>query len=178
MFTFDVLKEKDPSLTFEAVDINGEPGAVFPAARMLEVAKRLRDEFGFTQLIDAFGIDRMERHGRFEITYTIRNHVSKERAFIKVRCEERTPHVPSLVEVWTGANWNEREAFDMFGVVFDGHPDLRRMYLPEEFEHHPLRKDFPLTGIPGSIPLPHHEDADPRFNVNDQSPTHGVHKAG
>ena len=145
---------------------------------MLEVAKRLRDEFGFTQLIDAFGIDRMERHERFEITYTIRNHVSKERAFIKVRCEERTPHVPSLVEVWTGANWNEREAFDMFGVVFDGHPDLRRMYLPEEFEHHPLRKDFPLTGIPGSIPLPHHEDADPRFNVNDQSPTHGVHKAG
>ena len=73
--------------------------------------------------------------------------------------------VPSLVPVWTGCNWNEREAYDMFGIIFDGHPDLRRMYMPEDFEYYPLRKDFPLMGVPGSIPLPHHEDSDPRFNV-------------
>ena len=96
---------------------------------------------------------------RFEVTYDLRNHKTNQRIFLKVRCDERDPHVPSLCSVWEGCNWNEREAYDMVGVIFDGHPDLRRMYMPEDFEY------FPLMGVPGSIPLPHHEDADPRFEV-------------
>ncbi|MDP4199268.1 MAG: NADH-quinone oxidoreductase subunit C [Bacteroidota bacterium] len=165
MFSFEQLKETDASLNFVHVDIAGDEGAIVSRERILDVAKRLKHEFGFLHLMDAFGHDRMEKKERFEVSYNIRNPKTKQRIFLKVRCEERDPHVPSLCSVWEGCNWNERETYDMFGVIFDNHPDLRRMYMPEDFEYHPLRKDFPLMGIPGSIPLPHHEDADPRFDV-------------
>jgi NADH-quinone oxidoreductase subunit C len=165
MFTFEQLKETDPTLTFEHVDVTGDECAIVPRERVLEVAKRLKHEFGFLHMMDALGHDRMGTKPRFEVTYNLRNHTTKQRIFLKVRCDERDPHVPSLYSVWEGCNWHEREAYDMFGVIFDNHPDLRRMYMPEDFEYHPLRKDFPLMGIPGSIPLPHHEDADPRFDV-------------
>ena len=168
MFSFEQLKEHRPTLEFSPVDVNGTSGAIFPKEYLVEAAKLLRDHFGFDQLIDAFGIDRNERKGRFEITYNLRNHKTHDRAFLKVRCEEKHPHVPSLTSVWDGANWHEREAYDMYGVKFDGHPDLRRMYLPEEFEHHPLRKDFPLMGIPGSLPLPKREGALERFQLPDR----------
>jgi NADH-quinone oxidoreductase subunit C len=168
MFSFKQLQERDPQLQFESVDVGGDEAAIFPREQVLSVARKLKEEHGFLQMIDAFGIDRMEKKDRFEITYNLRNHKTNQRIFLKVRCDERDPHVPSLVSVWGGANWHEREALDMFGVNFDNHPDPRRMYMPEDFEYYPLRKDFPLMGVPGSIPLPHHEDADPRFNVADQ----------
>ncbi len=165
MFTFEQLKEKNPDLTFEKADVGGDEAVIVPCEQILGIAMRLKNDFGFSQMIDALGHDRMEKKHRFEVTYNLRNHKTMQRIFLKVRCEERDPHVPSLVSVWSGANWHEREAYDMFGVIFDGHPDLRRMYMPDDFEYYPLRKDFPLMGVPGSIPLPHHEDSDPRFNV-------------
>jgi NADH-quinone oxidoreductase subunit C len=73
---------------------------------------------------------------------------------VKVILDTKNPETPSLVKIWNGVNWYEREAYDMVGINFTGHPDLRRIYMPEEFEYFPLRKDFPLMGIPGSIPLP------------------------
>ncbi len=167
MFSFESVKEQFPEFTYEAVDVNGTPGALVSNDDVLRVANFLK-ESGFLQLMDAFGIDRNQKKGRFEITYNLRNHKTNERIFLKVRCDEKYPHVPSLTSIWTGANWNEREAFDMYGVIFDGHPDLRRMYMPDEFEFYPLRKDFPLMGIPGSIPLPHSEDADRRFKIPDR----------
>jgi len=167
MFNFDSLKEEFAEFTYEAVDVNGSPGAIVAADQILHVAAMIK-RAGFQQFIDAFGIDRNERKERFEITYNLRNHTTHERIFLKVRCEEKHPHVPSLVSIWTGANWHEREVFDMYGIVFDGHPDMRRMYLPDEFEYYPLRKDFPLMGIPGSIPLPLAPDADPRFKIPDR----------
>jgi NADH-quinone oxidoreductase subunit C len=165
MFSFEQLREQHPDLQFETIDVHGESAAIFPREQMLHVARILKNDYGFVQLIDGFGYDRMERKMRFEITYNLRNHVTRDRIFLKVRCDERDPHVPSLSSVWSGCNWNEREAYDMYGVVFDNHPDLRRMYMPEDYEYYPLRKDFPLMGVPGSIPLPHHEDADPRFDI-------------
>jgi NADH-quinone oxidoreductase subunit C len=68
--------------------------------------------------------------------------------------DERDNRVDSVASVWAGASWAEREVYDMYGIEFNHHPDLRRMYMPEDFEHFPLRKDFPLMGIPGSLPLP------------------------
>jgi NADH-quinone oxidoreductase subunit C len=168
MFNFDQLKERNPELQFETVDVAGDVAAIVSRENILAVARQLKEEFGFLQLIDAFGMDRMESKLRFEVTYNLRNHKTQQRIFLKVRCDERDSHVPSLCSVWTGCNWNEREAYDMYGVIFDGHPDLRRMYMPEDYEYFPLRKDFPLMGVPGSIPLPHHEDADPRFAINNQ----------
>ena len=168
MFSFSQLQERHPELQFETVDVGGDQAAIFSRDQILSAARKLKEEFGFLQLMDALGTDRMEKKNRFEVTYNIRNHKTNQRIFLKVRCDERDLHVPSLSSVWGGANWHEREAYDMFGVIFDNHPDMRRMYMPEDFEYYPLRKDFPLMGVPGSIPLPHHEDADPRFNLADR----------
>jgi NADH-quinone oxidoreductase subunit C len=168
MFTFDAVKEHLPDFSYEPIDVNGTPGAVVSREKVVEVAKVLKEKFEFLQLIDAFGYDHNQRKGRFEVTYSLRNHKTKDRAFLKVRCDENDPHVPTLCGVWSGCNWNEREAYDMYGVIFDGHPDLRRMYMPEEFEYYPLRKDFPLMGIQGSIPLPRTNGAEVRFHIPDR----------
>ena len=169
MFQFEDLKSIISGLEYEPVDIRGTQGALVPKDRIVEVARALKEKFGFIQFIDALGIDRNERKGRFEVVYNVRNLKTNQRVFLKVRCDERNPHVPSLAQVWSGANWCERETYDMFGVIFDGHPDMRRMYLPDEFLYYPLRKDFPLMGIPGSIPLPSREGSDPRFHTMERS---------
>jgi NADH-quinone oxidoreductase subunit C len=164
MFTFDQLSEHIPNLTFEIIDINGTPAALVKREQLLEVSRLLKDHFGFTHFLDTIGIDRYERKDRFEVTHNICNPQTHQRIFLKVRCDERDPHVPSVANIWSGANWNEREAYDMFGIKFDGHPDLRRMYMPDEFEYHPMRKDFPLMGIEGSIPLPKFGESAPKLN--------------
>jgi len=164
MFTFEDLKAKLPDLSYEPFDINGTTGAIIPREQILDVARTMKEQFGFTNFVDALGNDRNERKMRFEVIYNIRNLSTKERVFLKVRCDERDPHIPSVVSIWSGANWHEREAFDMYGVIFDGHPDLRRMYMPDEFQYHPLRKDFPLMGVEGSIPLPVDKDFKVRMN--------------
>jgi len=91
---------------------------------------------------------------RFEVVYHLYSLKNTRYLRLKVLVEEDQAVVPTLTGVWPAANWHERETFDMFGIRFAGHPDLRRLYMPEEFEYHPLRKDFPLMGIPDSLPLP------------------------
>ncbi len=91
---------------------------------------------------------------RFLVVYQLTSLKNKERVRLKVRVDGDNPVCPSVTSVYPAANWPEREAFDMLGIVFEGHPDMRRMYMPEEYEYYPLRKDFPLMGVPGSIPLP------------------------
>lgn len=165
MFTFDLLQAAVPGFSYEAIDINGTPCALLAREHLVAAAKALKEQFGFTHFIDGLGIDRFERKMRFEMTYNLRNPETKERIFLKARCDERDPHLPTVVPIWTGAGWHEREAYDMYGIVFDGHPDLRRMYMPEDYQYHPLRKDFPLTGVPGSIPLPIDSDLQ-KMNLN------------
>lgn len=111
-------------------------------------------ELSFDLIIDACGVDMYRPEERFEVVYTIYSLKNKRYLRLKVRVGEENPVVPTVTAVWPGANWHERETWDMFGIKFAGHPDLRRLYLPEEFEYHPLRKDFPLMGIPDSLPLP------------------------
>jgi len=123
---------------------------------IVRIATFLRDDPGlsFEQIIDVIGVDMYRPEFRFEVVYVLYSIKNKEYLRLKVRVEEDHPVVPSVTGVWAGANWAEREAYDMLGIKFEGHPDLRRLYMPEEFEYHPLRKDFPLMGIPDSLPLP------------------------
>ena len=91
---------------------------------------------------------------RFVVIYHLTSLFKKLRIRIKAKLDGEKPVCQSLTSLYPAANWYERETFDMFGIIFEGHPDLRRMYMPEEYEYYPLRKDFPLMGVPGSIPLP------------------------
>ena len=135
----------------------GETTVRVSKARIVDVARFLHDTHGFTYLADLGGIDRFTEEDRFEVFYNVLALQQGKRLRLKVRVDESDLTVPSVTGVWKAADWNEREAFDMFGLHFEGHEDLRRMYLPEDFEYFPLRKEFPLLGIPGSLPLPAQE---------------------
>jgi NADH-quinone oxidoreductase subunit C len=111
-------------------------------------------DLAFDMVIDVLGVDMYRPEERFEVVYNLYSLRNREYVRLKVLVDEQDLTVPTVTGVWPGANWHERETYDMFGIVFTGHPDLRRMYMPEEFEHFPLRKDFPTMGIPDSLPLP------------------------
>jgi len=148
---------------YTAHEYRDELSLTVPRERIVETLRFLRDDprLRFDSLRDICVVDWNRRRGRFEVVYNIFSMPNAMRIRVKCLVEERDPHVESAVAVYPAANWYEREAYDMHGVIFDGHPDLRRMYMPEDFVHpetgeplYPLRKDFPMMGIPGSLPLP------------------------
>lgn len=94
--------------------------------------------------VDWLGHDQA-KDGRFEVVYNLYSLSNKHRFFIKVRLDGETPSIKSVVDLWAGANWMEREVFDLMGITFEGHPDLKKILTADELEGHPLRKDFPLT---------------------------------
>jgi NADH-quinone oxidoreductase subunit C len=118
------------------------------AARIVDVLTFLRDDpqCQFVCFTDLCGADYPEREKRFEVVYSLLSPKKNLRIRIKAQADETTP-VPSVVSVYPAANWCERETYDLFGVLFDGHPDLRRILTDYGFEGHPLRKDFPMTGF-------------------------------
>jgi len=124
---------------------------------VLQVMTKLKKDFGFNYLTDIHSIDHYTDENRFEMVYNLYNLDTKTRLRIKCKIDEENPEVESVVSVWQAANWFEREVYDMMGIRFKNHPDLRRMYMPEDFEYFPLRKEFPLIGIPNSIELPEKE---------------------
>ena len=123
----------------------GELTLTAPAATVVEALTLLRDEFGFQQLIDLCGADYPERPLRFDVVYHLLSLTQNLRVRLKVQTDEDTP-VPSATPAYPVADWFEREAFDMYGIFFSGHPDLRRLLTDYGFHGHPLRKDFPMTG--------------------------------
>ena len=123
----------------------GELTLTGSASRIVEALTLLRDQFGFQQLIDLCGVDYPERAQRFDVVYHLLSLTKNRRIRIKVQTDEDTP-VPTVTGVYPCADWFEREAFDMYGVFFEGHPDLRRILTDYGFHGHPLRKDFPMTG--------------------------------
>lgn len=112
-----------------------------------QLMQMLRDDprFAFAQLMDLCGVDWPDRLERFDVVYNLLAPVPNWRVRVVVTTDEATP-VPSVVSIWPAAGWYEREAWDLFGIVFEGNPDLRRLLTDYGFEGHPLRKDFPLTG--------------------------------
>ena len=123
----------------------GELTLVAERERIVEVLMALRDRFGFQQLLDVCGVDFPDREERFEVVYHLLSLTRNARLRVKVATDERQP-VPSVVSVFPCADWFEREAFDMYGMLFSDHPDLRRLLTDYGFQGYPLRKDFPMTG--------------------------------
>ena len=125
----------------------GELTVTAPAHRIVDVLTFLRDgaDLQFQQLIDVCGADYPQREKRFDVVYHLLSMTKNRRLRVKVETDEDTP-VPSVVGVYPAADWFERETFDMYGVFFEGHPDLRRLLTDYGFHGHPLRKDFPMTG--------------------------------
>ena len=122
---------------------------VVPAQSLLCVLQALRDQYGFDMLVDVTAVDYLEyadATDRFGVVYLLLNMATGERLIVKTFVNPPQPALPSVTGLWTGADWMEREVFDMFGIEFTGHPDLRRILLPEEFTAFPLRKDYPLQG--------------------------------
>jgi len=150
----EALQQKLGDSAHEVFLYAGEHTVYVDRASILDACRFLQSEHGFEYLADIGGIDLFTEGNRFEVFYNLVSLSRGKRIRLKVRVPEEDPVVPSLVPVYPAANWNERECWDMFGIRFDGHPDMRRMYMPEDFEYHPLRKEFPLLGVPGSLPLP------------------------
>jgi NADH-quinone oxidoreductase subunit C len=136
----------------------GDWTVIVPAARLLEVATHLRDTPGarFDYCSDVTAADWPPRAQRFDVVYCLYSTTLGHRVRVKVPAAEGEP-VPSVSGVWPAANWLEREVYDLFGVNFVGHPDLRRILMPEEWQGHPQRKDYPLEG-PGELLMENPQD--------------------
>ena len=133
----------------EVINAFGETTIVVPREHIAAVSAFLKasPETRFDFLADICGADRgPEEDPRFEVNYHLFSTTLHHRVRLKVLLSEDDTHVPTVTTVWRTANWHERETFDLFGVIFDGHPDLRRILLPDDWQGHALRKDFPLRG--------------------------------
>ena len=133
----------------KVIEAYREVTAIVPALHIADVCAALKAgaDAKFDFLADLCGADRgVEEEPRFEVNYHLFSTTTYQRLRLKVLLNEQDPHVPTVTGVWRTANWHERETYDLFGVVFDGHPDLRRILLPDDWQGHALRKDFPLRG--------------------------------
>lgn len=155
-FIIKKLREKFTEIEFEFVDYRGDLSVKFDKANITQICRFLKEdpELEFRLCEDVTAVDWAKRKNRFTVVYHIFSLKHNFRLRLKADVDESDCQIDSVTAVWKTANWLERETYDMFGIKFNNHPDLRRMYMPEEFEYHPLRKDFPLMGIPGSLPLP------------------------
>ena len=116
--------------------------------KLVEVCMVLRDKLRFEMCLGVNGVHYPDQSGReLHAVYPLLSITHNRRVRIEVSCPDSDPHIPSVVEVWAGNNWHERETYDMFGIIFDGHPALTRILMPDDWQGHPQRKDYALNGI-------------------------------
>jgi NADH-quinone oxidoreductase subunit C len=146
------LKEHFPQVTDRPS--SDHPAVDVPSDAVVAVLTRLRDDHGFDLLMDLTAIDGGESASpRFTVVYHVYSTRQREYVRVAAHCAGDTePVAPSVVSVWPAANWHERECYDMFGIRFEGHPDLRRILMWDGYPYHPLRKEFPLAGIETALP--------------------------
>lgn len=142
------LKERFGEAVQEISEAHGEVTVVVSRERIVEICRFLKTDpdLRYDLLMDMAGVDYLGREPRFDVVYHLYSVPHNSRLRLKVRVSESDPVVPSVTGVWSTANWHEREAFDMVGIRFADHPDLRRIYMPDDYPGHPLRKDFPALG--------------------------------
>lgn len=143
------LRSWNPQAVAEVIEYRGETTIVVPRELLRAAAEHCRSDakLRFNLLTDATCVDRFPVEPRFELNYHLVSIPRRDRVRLRVRVSGADAVVDSLVPVWPGANWLEREIFDLFGIRFNGHPDLRRILLPEDWEGHPLRRDYPVEGF-------------------------------
>jgi len=141
------LKSANADWIADVVDALGEVTITVPRESIVEVCAHLKDTQDFDMLADLCGCDRgPEEDPRFEVNYHLFSTIHYSRLRLKVLLTEDEPNVETVTGLWKTANWHERETYDLVGIVFDKHPDLRRILLPSDFDGHALRKDYPLRG--------------------------------
>jgi NADH-quinone oxidoreductase subunit C len=142
------LRSWNAQAVSQVIEYRGETTLVVPKELLRAIARQCRDnpELDFNLLSDATCVDRFPVEPRFEMNYQLVSIKRRARVRLRTSVSGQQPMIESLAPVWPGANWLEREIFDLFGIKFEGHPDLRRILLPEGFEGAPLRRDFPTEG--------------------------------
>ena len=145
------LKEKFPSAVQDVKEFRGEVTVTVSKEHVVEICRFLKVELRYNLLTDVTAVDYLGKDPRFMVVYNLYSIPNKDRLRVKAAVGEDSPRIDSVVGVWNSANWLERETFDLFGITFVGHPDLRRILMTDDWEGHPLRKDYPLQG-PGREP--------------------------
>lgn len=140
------LKQNFSEEVLDVVEYRGETTIVVKKEKIVEISTFLRDELGYNFLADLCGVDYLGTSPRFMVVYNLYNITLKDRLRIKVPVEESDAKIDTVSVVWGTANWHERECWDLMGISFNNHPDLRRILMPADWEGHPLRKDYPLQG--------------------------------
>jgi NADH-quinone oxidoreductase subunit C len=145
------LKEKFPIEIVGVADFRGQVSVTVKSERIFDICSYLHEdpEMRMDFLSDLCGVDYPDRELRFEVVYNLYSIKYRHGIRLKAVLHEESPYISSVVQIWSGANWHEREACDMFGIVFKGHPDLRRILMPDDWDGYPLRKDYPLKGPEG-----------------------------
>jgi NADH-quinone oxidoreductase subunit C len=143
------LRSWKPGAVLDVVSFRDETTIIVPHELLRAAAERCRADakLQFNLLSDATCLDRFPSEPRFELNYQLVSIPRRDKVRLRVNLRGEDPSVDSLVPVWPGANWLEREIFDLFGIRFNGHPDLRRILLPEDWEGYPLRRDYPVEGF-------------------------------
>jgi NADH-quinone oxidoreductase subunit C len=140
------VRSWNPRAVADVVEYRGETTIVVPKEMLVETAQFCRDTLQFNLLSDATCVDRYPVEPRFEMNYQLTSIPKRTRLRLRTTLGGESPVVDSLMPVWPGANWLEREVFDLFGIHFEGHTDLKRILLPDDFKGAPLRRDFPVWG--------------------------------
>ncbi len=146
----DLLQAKFPDEVVEVVKFRGETTVVVKPGRLVEICRALRDDAttAFKYLSMVAGLDYLPQSPRFGVVYNLYSHRHHNRVTLKTfLADDAAPAVDSVVPVWSTANWHEREVYDMMGIRFNGHPDLRRILMPNDWVGHPQRKDYPVRGM-------------------------------
>jgi NADH-quinone oxidoreductase subunit C len=142
----DKLRAKFGDTVLDEKEFRGEVTVVVKKEEIVAVCTFLKDELGFNFLTDLCGVDYLGTAPRFMVVYHLYNIGTHQRFRVKASVEESDARIDTVSGVWSTANWHERECYDLMGISFNNHPDLRRILLPDEWEGHPLRKDYPLQG--------------------------------
>jgi len=142
------IQDAFPGAIQESSNFRGDLSVVVDPDSVLEVARHLKDVEGYNYFLYATAVDWPAREPRFTVVWEVRTLPPRSRLRLKTTASMPEPRVPSLTSVWQAANWHERETYDLFGITFEGHPDLRRILMPASWECHPLRKDYVSFGEP------------------------------